>query len=105
MHIALLYGITSDRIRTKVADTCMDYGLDRTQFSAFIGDLSRNHQEELMLKLSSLLGDQPGFLLLMTVDWDRRVEVRNPGTDTPSTSVSNNDSPPPIIEISEEYPF
>jgi len=72
-----MYDITSDRIRNKVAITCADYGLDRTQYSAFIGDLSRNHQEELMLKCTRLLGDEPGALLLLPVDWARRFEFRN----------------------------
>jgi len=80
MQVVVLYDVTSDRARFKIADACMDYGLDRTQFSAFIGDLSRTHQEELMLKLTALLGDGPGALLLIPVgasEWERRFEVRN----------------------------
>lgn len=77
MYIMLLYDISSDRIRNKIADTCLNYGLDRTQYSAFVGDLSRNHQEELMLKCTRLLGDEPGALLLVPIDWERRVECRN----------------------------
>ncbi len=73
----LLYDITSDRIRNKIADTCLNYGLDRTQYSVFVGDLSRNHQEELMLKCTRLLGDEPGALLLVPVDWKWRTECRN----------------------------
>ncbi|MCC7209680.1 MAG: CRISPR-associated endonuclease Cas2 [Anaerolineae bacterium] len=99
MHVILLYDITSDRIRNKVADECLNFGLDRTQYSAFIGELSRNHQEMLMLKLTALLGDSPGALLLVPVcgtDWERRFEVRNDdATDSP---VESGDLPPSAPE-------
>jgi CRISPR-associated protein Cas2 len=80
MHIILLYDITDDRIRFKIANACQDYGLDRTQFSAFIGELSRTHQEELTLKVQTLLGDRPGSVLIVPVngpEWARRWELRN----------------------------
>ena len=89
----LLYDITSDRIRNKVAITCADYGLDRTQYSAFIGELSRNHQEELMLKCTSLLGDEPGSLLLMPVDWARRFECRNAAEAVADNATNAADAP------------
>ncbi len=67
MHLLLIYDITNDRIRTKVATACEDYGLDRIQFSAFYGQLYRNLQEELILKIGSLLGDEPGRIQLIPV--------------------------------------
>lgn len=48
MHLVIFYDIPSDKIRRKVASACQDYGLDRTQFSAFVGDLTRGQQRELM---------------------------------------------------------
>jgi CRISPR-associated protein Cas2 len=80
MHLLLIYDITSDRIRTKVATACEDYGLDRIQFSAFYGVLSRTHQEELMLRIGNLLGDEPGRVQLIPIsskDWGKRLEVAN----------------------------
>lgn len=93
MQIVILYDITNDRIRAKVADECLNYGLDRTQFSAFIGELTRTHQEELMLKLTKRLGKSPGAVLLIPVgaqEWERRFEVRNeadwePDAEEPET--------------------
>jgi CRISPR-associated protein Cas2 len=79
-HLLLIYDITNDRIRTKVAMTCEDYGLDRIQFSAFYGRLNRNLQEELMMKIKKLLGKEVGCVQLIPVaqnEWDRRLEVRN----------------------------
>jgi CRISPR-associated protein Cas2 len=52
----LLYDIPDDRVRTRVADVCLDYGLRRIQYSAFLGELSVNHQDELLLKLRRTVG-------------------------------------------------
>lgn len=78
MHILLVYDITSDRVRTKVADTCLDYGLDRIQYSAFAGRLSNNHQRELMRRIKALLDDGANKITLIPVcdaDWKKRQEI------------------------------
>lgn len=77
-HLIVMYDITSDRIRTKVAVACEDYGLDRIQYSAFYGKLNRNMQEELILKIRQLLGNEIGRVQLIPIstnDWERRLEV------------------------------
>ena len=82
MHTLVVYDISNDRRRTKIADVCLDYGLDRIQMSAFMGQLNRTHQEELMLKLSAILGDEAGIIQLYPIDrdsWDKRLEVGNVG--------------------------
>lgn len=81
-HLMVLYDVSNDRIRTKIATACEDYGLDRVQYSAFYGRLSRTHQEELMLKVAALLQDEPGRIQLVPIssdDWERRIEVQNAG--------------------------
>ncbi len=55
MYTVLLYDITSDRMRVKAADACLDYGLERIQYSAFAGEISGNHLEELLQRLGRLL--------------------------------------------------
>lgn len=78
LHVLLIYDISHDRTRTRIASACEDYGLDRIQFSAFYGRLSLNHQEELMLRLQRLLGDLPGRIQLFPIgarDWERRQEI------------------------------
>ena len=67
MHLFLIYDISNDRIRTKVACVCEDYGLDRIPISAFYGRLSRNLQEELMLKISHLLNHEAAQVQLIPV--------------------------------------
>ncbi len=47
----VIYDIPDDRLRSKVADICLDYGLERIQFSAFLGELNHNRREELLLKI------------------------------------------------------
>ena len=43
-----IYDIPSDRLRTKVANACLDYGVERIQYSAFQGTLTHNRQGELL---------------------------------------------------------
>jgi CRISPR-associated protein Cas2 len=76
MNCLLIYDIPDDRRRTKIADACLDYGLDRIQYSAFTGDISRNLQEELFQKVVRLLGKKPGNIQLIPVcgkDWGERM--------------------------------
>ena len=78
MKCLLIYDIPDDRVRDKVATFCLDYGLDRVQYSAFIGDLSRNHQEELILKITRRLGKAAGRIDLYAIcraDWDQRLSL------------------------------
>lgn len=76
MHCLLIYDIVEDRIRTKIADVCLDYGLDRIQYSAFSGDISRNYQEELFQKVTDILGKTDGNIQLIPIcgkDWANRM--------------------------------
>ena len=75
MHTLLVYDIPDDRKRTKIADACLDYGLDRIQYSAFVGQLRPTHQDELMLKIKKILGKKAGNIQLFTLcadDWAKR---------------------------------
>jgi CRISPR-associated protein Cas2 len=68
MRYLLIYDITHDGARTKVADACLDYGLERVQYSAFIGDLSKVHQRELWLKIKRRLGTHGANIQLFPLD-------------------------------------
>lgn len=75
MNCLLVYDIPDDRKRGKIADACLDYGLDRIQYSAFSGDLLPTHQDELMLKIKKILGKKAGNVQLFPMcqqDWARR---------------------------------
>lgn len=56
MNTIVVYDIPDDRLRAKVADICLDYGLQRIQFSAFLGRLAPSHQEELLMKIKKRAG-------------------------------------------------
>lgn len=68
MQCLLIYDIPDDRTRQKIADACLDYGLQRVQYSAFIGTLSRSYQRELFTEVQRRLGKQPGNIQLFALD-------------------------------------
>ena len=47
----VMYDIEDDRIRYRISEVCLDYGLERIQFSAFFGKLNRNRRQELALRI------------------------------------------------------
>jgi len=82
MHCLVIYDIPDDRKRTKVADVCLDYGLDRIQYSSFLGKLVATHQDELMLKIAKTLGTKPGSVHLYPLcakDWKGRMLIEQKG--------------------------
>jgi CRISPR-associated protein Cas2 len=84
MRCLLVYDIPHDGTRSKIADFCLDYGLDRIQYSAFLGNLGRTHQEELMLRIRERLGRREGKVQLFPLcdkDWQQRLEIVQEGDD------------------------
>lgn len=63
----VIYDVPDDRTRTRVSEACLDYGLERIQYSSFSGKLSRNKREELFLRLQALVGEQPGKILVQPI--------------------------------------
>ena len=51
----VVYDISKDRTRTKIAKRCLDFGLYRVQKSVFLGDLAPNRVEEILLFSRELL--------------------------------------------------
>ncbi len=68
MRYLLIYDITHDGTRAKVADVCLDDGLERIQYSAFLGELSHIHQRELFLKIRRRLGSHRANIQLFPLD-------------------------------------
>lgn len=67
VSLVLIYDIEDDRLRTRAADICLDYGLERIQFSAFFGKLNRNRRQELSLRLQRELGHKSGRIRIIPV--------------------------------------
>jgi CRISPR-associated protein Cas2 len=75
MHCLLIYDISHDGARSKVADVCLDYGLERIQYSAFAGELNAIHRRELLLKIQRRLGTHGASIQLFLLDekcWSSR---------------------------------
>jgi len=51
----VVYDITKDRTRTKIADRCLDFGLQRVQKSVFLGEIANNRVEEIIQFSKELL--------------------------------------------------
>lgn len=80
MNCLVIYDVRAgregNRVRTKLADLCMDYGMNRIQYSAFAGDLQRTHQEELFQRAQRLLGKTAGKVYLYPIgegEWRQRL--------------------------------
>lgn len=63
----VFYDIQEDKIRNRVGQACKDFGLERIQFSGFIGYLSRNKREELAIRLRDILEESNGKVLIQPV--------------------------------------
>lgn len=71
----VIYDIVEDKVRTRIAETCKDYGLGRIQWSAFFGLTDRNRREEMMLKFRKVLGDTEGNIQMYVIcDKDMRLK-------------------------------
>ena len=55
MKYLIIYDITDDNLRNQVAETLKDYGLERIQYSAFTGHLTRNKLNSLLTDLRKLV--------------------------------------------------
>ncbi len=67
MRTFVIYDVSEDKIRNKVADVCLDYGLERIQYSTFRGDLTNNRRQELAMKLQSRFGKAAGCIHIIAL--------------------------------------
>jgi CRISPR-associated protein Cas2 len=67
VSVILIYDIEDDGLRSRTAEICFDYGLERIQFSAFFGKLNRNRRQELSLRLQRELGKESGRIRIIPV--------------------------------------
>jgi CRISPR-associated protein Cas2 len=65
--VYVFYDIEQDKVRNQAARICKDFGLERTQFSGFIGYLSKNKREEMGIKLRDVLAGSNGKVLVQPV--------------------------------------
>jgi CRISPR-associated protein Cas2 len=54
----VLYDVEDDRVRGKVAKECKQRGLERVQYSAFLGRLAASRLDEMAEKFRSLIDEE-----------------------------------------------
>jgi CRISPR-associated protein Cas2 len=67
VSLLLIYDIEDDRLRTRASGICLDYGLERIQFSAFFGKLNRNRRQELALRLQREVDQESARIRIIPV--------------------------------------
>ncbi len=77
MLVWVVYDISMDKTRNRVAKICKDYGLYRVQKSAFLGDMNRNRIDELVLKCKELVNSESDsvYIFPMCEDDFRKVKM------------------------------
>ena len=58
MITLVVYDISSDDLRTKLANRLFDYGLQRVQLSAFCGELNTHDRTVLLKELPNFIGSE-----------------------------------------------
>jgi len=67
MITLVIYDITDDRIRNKIAKVCKRFGLVRIQKSAFLGYLCSARRKELSSKLRRTLRKEKGNIQIFVI--------------------------------------
>ena len=78
LRTLVMYDIEDDKIRYRISEACLDFGLERIQFSVFRGKLNRNKREELLQRLMDELGEETGKILIQPLceeDWTSCLEL------------------------------
>ena len=58
MLVWVVYDITENNVRSRVAKMCKGYGLYRVQKSAFLGDMNKNQIDELVLRCKETVDEE-----------------------------------------------
>ena len=58
MLVWVVYDISVDKTRNRVAKICKGYGLYRVQKSAFLGEMNRNQIDELVLMCKEITDEE-----------------------------------------------
>ncbi len=61
MLFYVIYDISSNSMRTKISEKCKDYGLERVQKSAFLGELTFNEAEMLSIDFKEIVKSEELF--------------------------------------------
>jgi CRISPR-associated protein Cas2 len=84
----VVYDISKDRTRTKIADRCLDFGLQRVQKSVYLGDIPPNRVEEILQFSRELLNLETDavYVFPMCKDDFQKVRIVGQGFDKDSVT-------------------
>lgn len=70
MIVWVLYDISDDKARTKIAKYCKQAGLNRVQYSVFLGKLNANEKDTLELQIEEQidLDTDSVYIFPMSID-------------------------------------
>lgn len=79
----VIYDISEDKIRNRVARLCLRSGLYRVQESVFLGELETNRADELQVQFSELIDPSTDSIFFSPVGHDDfgRIRVLGQGFD------------------------
>jgi len=82
MLVWVIYDISENRIRSRVAKMCKSYGLFRVQKSAFLGDLNRNESDSLALECEGAIEETDSvYVFPMCEDCFEKIRLIGAGFD------------------------
>ena len=79
----IIYDISSNKRRSKVAKTCLDRGLYRVQKSVFLGELNNNQIDEVAIMSEELIDKETDSVYIFPLCQEdfRKVRVLGQGFD------------------------
>ena len=82
MLVWVIYDISDDRIRGRIAQICKGYGLYRVQKSAFLGDLNKNELDAIALECDELIEESDSiFVFPLCDDCFKKIKLIGEGFD------------------------
>ena len=82
MLVWVIYDISDDRIRGRIARICKGYGLYRVQKSAFLGDLNKNELDAIALECEELIEESDSiFVFPLCDDCFKKIKLIGEGFD------------------------
>ncbi|MCS7103522.1 MAG: CRISPR-associated endonuclease Cas2 [Candidatus Korarchaeum sp.] len=75
MRVLVIYDITPDDVRLRVASICKDFGLVRIQKSAFLGALNSERRKEMKVRFEKVMRDVKGNIQIFQIP-DPYAELR-----------------------------
>lgn len=77
----VVYDVSDDKARAKLAELLQKKGLTRIQRSAFVGELSKTELKDLLRKARQLIDEVNDVLHIIPVcryDWSKRIIIGRP---------------------------